>query len=427
MKKLISKTAVGRFKSGGFIRKFLGGGQYYIYTGKYNSKGQPIRKEFQTEAEAQQYRKKYGGGRVQRYNSSPQVLRSDRTQDKSTQGRRNQLEAPYNHLSYKQAYDKAKASGVGLFAYKGKVYKTGNAIKQNEMATYHINYGEKLGWGKSPNINSQKSRRARAGYRREDQAKMEYATEDKNPRPKTNSSVNEAADRTVGNLIPDAADVFDMGYSALMTPVTVSYNMLTGNEWDDHLMQKSGFNPFGWVRGLNKGFKQDDYSEILERGVDAGSWLLGGPLSKIAGKLINRGFTKYAPKLAEGIYTYIPKGGTVTTENGTRVLNAWNQRALGRGNTTQGTRLLGQRSMARAAEEGTLDGLAINGGFNNATRYGTNAVQNVNTGTAYIYKGDAPVLYDRVADATVAATPWATYATTQGINQAVHDATNNEE
>ena len=127
---LISRNPITRFKQGGMLRKFAGGGPYYI-TGIY--KGKTFRKEFETSQEASAWKEKHPGigGRIRFANSEAQVIRSDRSHDPATAGNRKQLEK-YNHLTRQQAYNQAAKEGKGFFAYKGKVYTTGNKVSNDE-------------------------------------------------------------------------------------------------------------------------------------------------------------------------------------------------------------------------------------------------------------------------------------------------------
>ena len=190
---LISRNPITRFKQGGMLRKFAGGGPYYI-TGIY--KGKTFRKEFETEQQAQAWKKKNPsiGGRIRYTNSEAQVIRSDRSHDPATAGNRRQLEK-YNHLTRQQAYNQATKEGKGFFAYKGKVYTTGNKVSNNEKLMYQKYYGEKLGWGNNKNIHNSASRKARANYRNEEEVKKAF-NDPKNKRqlPETNSSANEKED-----------------------------------------------------------------------------------------------------------------------------------------------------------------------------------------------------------------------------------------
>ena len=66
---LISRNPITRFKQGGMLRKFAGGGPYYI-TGVYN--GKTFRKEFETSQEAQAQKKRI---QIQEVELDPQIQR----------------------------------------------------------------------------------------------------------------------------------------------------------------------------------------------------------------------------------------------------------------------------------------------------------------------------------------------------------------
>lgn len=96
-------------------------------------------------------------------------------------------------------------------------------------------------------------------------------------------------------------------------------------------------------------------------------------------------------------------------------LNKWSMNAL-KGNKPLNE--FGRRSIERATKDGTLDMLRINGGMNNAAKWGTRVVQNPSTGTAYIYRNSvkgAPIgnAYDQAIDAAVELVPKAVQATGQ--------------
>lgn len=294
---LISRNPITRFKQGGMLRKFAGGGPYYI-TGVY--KGKTFRKEFETEQQAQAWKKKNPsiGGRIRFSNSEAQVIRSDRSNDSATSGNRNQLEK-YNHLTRQQAYNQATKDGKGFFAYKGKVYTTGNKASNNEKLMYQKYYGEKLGWGNNKNIHNSASRKARANYRNEEEAKKAF-NDPKNKRqlPETNSSANEKADAYANAVALNGSEFGDMAYTALTdTPIAMAragYDWATGKEFNPTQYmsyQKSGFNPFGWYGAL-KNAKQGDWSDVVDRGVDGVAWLVAPGLGKIAsnvgGKVASR-------------------------------------------------------------------------------------------------------------------------------------------
>lgn len=284
---LISRNPITRFKQGGMLRKFAGGGPYYI-TGVYN--GKTFRKEFETEQQAQAWKKKNPsiGGRIRYANSEAQVIRSDRSNDSATAGNRKQLEK-YNHLTRQQAYNQATKDGKGFFAYKGKVYTTGNKVSNNEKLMYQKYYGENLGWGNNKNIHNSASRKARANYRNEEEAKKTFIDPiNKRERPETNSSANEKADAYANAVALNGGEFGDMAYTALTdTPIAMTragYDWATGKEFNPTQYmsyQKASFDPFGWYGAL-KNAKQGDWSDVVDRGVDGVAWLAAPGLGKIA-------------------------------------------------------------------------------------------------------------------------------------------------
>lgn len=313
---LISRNPITRFKQGGMLRKFAGGGPYYI-TGVQN--GKTFRKEFETEQEAQTWKKNNPnvGGRIRFANSEAQVVRSDRSSDSATRGNRKQLEK-YNHLTRQQAYNQATKDGKGFFAYKGKVYTTGNKVSNDEKLMYQKYYGEKLGWGDNKNIHNSASRKARANYRNEEEAKKAFNDpKNKRQRPETNSSVNEKADAYANAVALNGSEFGDMAYSALTTvPIAMAragYDAATGegfNPGQYMSYQKSGFNPFGWFGAL-KNAKQGDWSDVMDRGVDAGAWLVAPAAGRGVANVVDKAATRFAPRIANlgPKSAYINKGG----------------------------------------------------------------------------------------------------------------------
>ena len=154
---------------------------------------------------------------------------------------------------------------------------------------YQKYYGEKLGWGGNKNIHNSTSRKARANYRNEEEAKKAF-NDPKNKRqlPETNSSANEKADIYANTVALNGGDLGDMAYTALTnTPIAMtraSYDWATGKEFNPTQYmsyQKFGLNPFGWIDTLENA-KQGDWSDVVDRGVDGVSWLVAPGLGKMA-------------------------------------------------------------------------------------------------------------------------------------------------
>ena len=337
-------------------------------------------KYFDTKEQAIAYQKTQKQGTTVRRDKGTEwrgsVLKADRTGDTSTAYARQQAEAPYNKLSFKDAYALARKNGVKWFGYKGKVYKSdleGKAAKNN-LTDMEAIYGNNLGWSKDPKMKTKASQKARADYRKQIDAKQ--GNRNATYQGKTNKQASEEADK---QITWNSADFID-----LMSPQTVMGNFidigtsaLTGERYTP-TTYKAGYN----VLGLAKDMHEGNYGNAAFRGLDA-YLMLGAPG---ASRFINYAGTRFAPRLINlsEKSRYIPKGGTVQTSGG-RTLNNWNLRSLS-GNNTSRINGYGMRSIQRAANEGVLDRFAINGGMNNATRYGNAAVQNANTGTTYIYR-----------------------------------------
>ncbi len=203
-------------------------------------------------------------------------------------------------------------------------------------------------------------------------------------------------------------------------------------------MYVSGLNPYGYVKDLSNIIQAgqrgagaqiwDSTIDLGMRGLDA--YTMAG--SPGAAALIDRVGTKVAPKLGEISFksTYIPKGGTmpIVDDAGNivrRVPNSWNQMTLTRGGGPMahtaigdGVNTFGQRSMQRALQEGTLEGMS---GLNSAARWGNAAWQNANTGTTYVFRnidgagnlvGNA---YDNAVEAAMQGVPWFNAATDAAV------------
>lgn len=337
-------------------------------------------KYFDTEEQARAYQSKQKPGTTVRRDGGTEwrgsVLKANRTGDTSTAYARQQAEAPYNKLSFKDAYALARKNGVRWFGYKGKVYKSdleGKAAKNN-LTDMEAIYGNNLGWSKDPKMKTNASQKARANYRKQIDAKQ--GNRNATYQGKTNKQASKEADK---QITWDSADFID-----IMSPQNVMGNFidmgtstLTGEKYTP-TTYKAGYN----ILGLAKDIHEGNYGNAAFRGLDT-YLTLGAPG---ASKFIDYAGTRFAPRLTNLAEKsrYIPKGGTVQTSGG-RTLNKWGLRALS-GNNTSRINQYGMRSMQRAANEGVLDRFAINGGMNNATRYGNVAIQNANTGTTYIYR-----------------------------------------
>lgn len=362
--------------------------------------GRPA-KYFNTEQEARAYQKTQKPGTTVRRDGETEwrgsVLKADRTGEASTAYARQQAEAPYNKLSFKDAYALARKNGVKWFGYKGKVYKSdleGKSVKNN-LTDMEAIYGNNLGWSKDPKLQTKASRNARAQYREKIDAKK--GNRNATYQGKTNKQASEEADK---QITWDSANFLD-----LMSPQSVMGNMidmgvssLTDEKYTPTI-HKAGYN----VLGLAKDIHEGNYGDAAFRGLDA-YLTLGAPG---ASRALDYAGTRFAPQIINvgQKSRYIPKRGTVITDGG-RTLNNWALRSLS-GNSTSRINGYGMRSMQRAANEGVLDRFAINGGMNNVTRYGNAAVQNANTGTTYFYRNIDKVgnlvgnSYDNAIDAGV--------------------------
>ena len=167
MNKLISRNPIQRFKEGRKIEVFQGGGVKRYSVSHTDNKKTAY---FDTEEQARAYQKKQKAGTTVRRDSKKeangQVLKVDRTKEKSTQYGRQQLEKN-NNLSFKQAYQEARKSGNKYFAYKGKVYKSDLANGKDNMTEMVQNYGNNLGYSGDPKLGTKKSMAARAQYRKD--------------------------------------------------------------------------------------------------------------------------------------------------------------------------------------------------------------------------------------------------------------------
>jgi hypothetical protein len=93
------------------------------------------------------------------------------------------------------------------------------------------------------------------------------------------------------------------------------------------------------------------------------------------------------------------------------------------GNFTSPTTTYGRYSLQNAANNGVLDQFAVNGGFNNAARWGDRLVRNNNTGTGYIFRSGITHPYDAAVDAGTKVIPWATSLGTPVVSTTLHNLT----
>lgn len=313
MNNLVSRDPIQRFKNGKKIEKFQAGGIKRFQVA--STKGGNVR-YFDTDEQARAYQRTLPQGSSVRRDLGKEwkgsVLKVDRTNDSSTAYARQQAEAPYNKLAFKDAYALARKNGVRWFGYKGKVYKSdleGNAAKNN-LTEMEAIYGNNLGWSKDPKLGTKSSQQARAGYRKEIQAKQG------NRRPtyqgKTNSQVSKEADAKVAKTW-NSADFIDA-----VSPQTAVGNLL--NLGASKLMDekftpriyKAGYN----VPGMAKDLVEGNYGDAAFRGLDA-YLMFGAPGAR---------------------WNLTPRGTNVTAgadilPNGTRVFSKWQLNALGPGAT----------------------------------------------------------------------------------------------
>lgn len=405
-----------KHQQGGTISFFQPGGQVKRYAVSSTQKGGPGTRYFDTDEEAKAYQRTLPQGSSVRRDLGTEwkgsVLKADRTKDSATAYARQQAEAPYNKLSFKEAYNQARKNNVRWFAYKGKVYKSdleGKGVKNN-LTDMEAIYGNNLGWTNDPKMKSKASQQARAGYRKQIDAKK--GNRNAVYKGKTNKQVSEEADRQVAkswgpNHQVDFVDAL-FPTTAIGNAVSAATSSMMGEKWTPRIYA-SGFNPLGYGKALTRVFDGDVAGGLAEgavRGVDAYA-TLGMPG---AANMVDKGMTRFAPRLlpVSSKSKYIPRGGV---ENGT--LSKWNWNSLARGGSRakqsswfKGTRSVtegGRRSMQRAANEGfQFTGFK---GADKAGQWATNFGQNTNTGTAYFFRG-APTSYDVAADRAVQLTPW---------------------
>lgn len=200
---------------------------------------------------------------------------------------------------------------------------------------------------------------------------------------------NVSAGQFVDALLPTTAigNAFDAAWK------TISNGTYTPR------IYKSGFNPFGYAEDAVNG----NALGLGLRGLDL--WAsLGSPGAK---EIIDQMGTKFAPRITNlGKVTYLTKEATepvvnVAGEVVERLPNSWATRAI-TGNYTSPVRVYGQRSVQRAANEGVL------GQF--ASRQSPNLMQNVKTGTSWLYNTPKLHPYDASVENAIQLAPWMTPA-----------------
>lgn len=409
-----------KHQQGGLIESFQGGGKKRFQVA--STKTGDVR-YFDTDEEARAYQRTLPQGSSVRRDLGKewrgQVLKVDRTKDSSTAYARQQAEAPYNKLAFKDAYNLARKNGVRWFAYKGKVYKSdleGKAAKNN-LTEMEAIYGNNLGWTGHPKMGSKASQQARAGYRKEIDAKK--GNRNAVYKGKTNRQVSEEADRKQTWNSADFIDAISP-QTAIGNFINMGASALMGEKYTPQIY-KAGYN----IPGLAKDMVEGNYGDAAFRGADA-YMMFGMPG---ASKAIDWAGTRFAPRLGTmgPKSAYLSRKATVAAPEGGRQINPMAMRAIS-GNGTSRVNGFGMRSMQRAANEGMLDRFAINGGMNNARRFGNAAVQNANTGTTYIYRNVDKAgnlignSYDRAVDAAVKGiTPFG-LASEPVVQQAYHVA-----
>lgn len=414
-----SNKGIGKNKQGGLlIPKHKKGNPIKKYRVVFLGDNSKYNREFDTEAEAIEYRKSKGlPAKFIDQSTAWQgdVLRADRSKDKSTAYARQEAEKPYNKLSFADANKLARKNGDRWFAYKGKVYDSG--LKKGEYKKDNLNYmkqlyGNYLGWKGNSKLHTNASKKGREKQNSELDAKTARPYDPEIDGPITNKGASEKADREaikvdpvefVDLMMPDnyIGNTLDAGASSLM------------DEPYTYKTHKSGLNLLGWGQDAVTG----NVAGLGERGLSLISYT-GAPW---IGKGLNYLGTKFAPKIAalSEKSRYIPmKALDPVMKGGKRVgsqLNKWSTNAL---KGSEPLNEFGRRSIERATKDGTLDMFRINGGMNNAAKWGTRVVQNPKTGTAYIYRNSVngvPIgnAYDQVVDAAVEVMPKAVQATGQ--------------
>lgn len=397
---LSSANLFSRFKKGGRlisrnpVKQFLqrGGRFSIIRTGH-----KPI--SFNTRAEAEAYRKKHNivgqiheQGQEQR---ESRVLRADNTKSGHTKYGRQQEEAQYNNLSFKQAYNKARNQGKEAFGYKGKVYSTdlGDKATNKNMTRMKNLYGNYLGYQKDPKLQNKQSRAGREAQNRRLNVDDSYKqiSEKKQQENQQRQARSESAAKIAQNFTADKLVDALSPWSVALNTAGQGIAALNGEDYNGHLY-RTVFNPLG----IAQDFVDNNYKGLAERGLDAVGWFGGRPL----GKAIDWAGTRFAPRIASisGKSAYLGKRATepIVTESGEIIgrqpwkgaVNAISGEVIPKGGMATGRNVTayGTRSVQRAANEGVLEPLAINGGMNNATRYGNAAWRNNNSGLTYVFR-----------------------------------------
>ena len=382
-----SNKGIGKNKQGGLlIPKHEKGSSIKKYRVSFTGNNSKFNKEFDTRTEAIEYRKRIGQpARIDDQSTAWQgdVLRADRSNDRTTAYARQEAEKPYNKLSFADAHKLARKNRDRWFAYKGKVYDSG--LKKGEYKQDNLNYmkqlyGNYLGWKGNSKLHTNASKKGREKQNSELDAKAARPYDPKVDGPITNTAANEKADREAIKFDPVEFTDMMMPDNYIGNLLSVGASAITGEPYH-YETNRSALNPFGWAQDALTGNAEG----LTERALSATSYF-GLPW---LGKGINYLGTRFAPKIAalSSKSRYIPmKALDPVMEGGKRVgseLNKWTINAL------KGSKPLnefGRRSIERAAKEGTLDMFKINGGMNNAVKYGNRLIQNPTTNTAYIYR-----------------------------------------
>lgn len=302
MKELISRNPIQRFKQGG-VKRFS-----VSFT---NNKGKTY--YFDTEKEARDFQRKQKPGTTVRRDgvqtSRGQVIRGDRSKEKATEYGRSQLESN-NHLSFKQAYQKGRASGNQYFAWRGQVYKTDLQNGKNNMEEMMQHYGNRLGYSKNPKVNNTSSRKAQKYYRNTSNAQQ--GNRNANYIGKTNSQANAEADKNfnrnlgISTLAPDFIDAVSP-QTAIGNMIDLGMSKLSGEKFIPKIYV-AGYN----VPGMAKDLVEENYSKAALRGLDA-YLSFGAPGARV-------NLTPKGTNVTEG---------AVLLPNGTREFSKWHLKALG--------------------------------------------------------------------------------------------------
>ena len=409
---LPSRNIVERFKQGRKI-VFAAGGTPIKRFVLSNTEG--FKKEFDTEAEAQAYRKANnitGVIRDQKGASNGSVVKVSRVagKDAKTTAYDRQEAEKYNHLSQKDAYKAAQKSGNKYFAYRGKVYKTDLNNGKDNMPDMIKMYGNNLGWDKDPKLGTKKSMAARAQYRKD--TKATNWNRNANYKGKTNKQASAEADKKVAQTWNER-DFVDaiLPATAVGNALNAAGSWMSGEKFTPKIFH-SGLNAAGGMADLMEG----NWSNVGERALNAAS-IFGGPW---IGKGVKWLGVKAAPKITtvsdKSRYLFNTPGtkiGTKFLEDGSgKVLNNFAEGAISRGNGFRfgtGASSYGRYSIQNAIDQGVLNGNKV---LPKVSQWANTAVRNGNTGTTYFYRNvdKAGNLiahpYDAAVDNAVKLFPW---------------------